>query len=308
MGVQYDRIPDGFNGPFVNLTGMQKPMPRGITGPVNPAGYLISHRSNYSLTLVNRLLKANADVYWLKGPAKAGGEDLGTGAIWTPASAAVAEVLRNSARDLGVAVYAMAQAPSGEALRIPRVRIGLYDQYGGLMPAGWTRWIFEQYEFPFEVVYPQTLDAGSLRSKFDVLVFPDGAVRGTGGRGGGRGGAVDPQSVPEEYRASLGRISEDKTIPQIRQFVESGGAVVTVGSSTRMAELLGVKTSNALAGVPRDRFYIPGSLMRARIDNTNPLAYGMPETVDVFFDNNPVFRLAADAKSKGLNSVAYVRR
>ena len=45
--------------------------------------------------------------------------------------------------------------------------------------------------------------------------------------------------------------------------------------------------------------------MRAHIDNTNPLAYGMPETVDVFFDNSPVFRLAADAKSKGQNPVAW---
>jgi hypothetical protein len=310
MGVQYDRVPDSFDGPFVKLTGMQKPLPRGITGPATPAGYLISHRSNYSLTLVNRLLKANAEVYWLKGAAKAGGEDLGTGAIWTPASSSALDVLRNGSRELGVPVYAIAQAPTGEAFRIPRVRIGLYDQYGGLMPSGWTRWIFEQYEFPFEMVYPQTLDAGNLKSKFDVLVFPDGAMRGAGGArgggGGGRGGAAtDPQTIPEEYRGWLGRITEDKTIPQIKQFVESGGAVVAVGSSTSMAELLGVHVSNALAGLSRDKFYIPGSLMRAHIDNTNPLAYGMPETVDVFFDNNPVFRLAADAKSKGQNPVAW---
>jgi hypothetical protein len=31
----------------------------------------------------------------------------------------------------------------------------------------------------------------------------------------------------------------------------------------------------------------------------------MPETVDVFFDNNPVFRLAADAKARGQNAVAW---
>ena len=37
------------------------------------------------------------------------------------------------------------------------------------MPSGWTRWLFEQYEFPFQVVYPQTLDAGDLKSKFDVI-------------------------------------------------------------------------------------------------------------------------------------------
>ena len=27
------------------------------------------------------------------------------------------------------------------------------------------------------------------------------------------------------------------------------------------------------------------------VDNTNPLAYGMPKQVDVFFDNSPVFKL-----------------
>ncbi len=45
--------------------------------------------------------------------------------------------------------------------------------------------------------------------------------------------------------------------------------------------------------------------MRAKIDNTNPLAYGMPDTVDMFFDNSPVFRLPADARAKGENRVAW---
>ena len=307
MGVQYERVFEGFEGPFTKLSELQKPMPRNITGSANPAGYLISHRSNYSFTLVNRLLKANAEVYWLKGAAQAQGIDLGTGAIWVPASAVALPVLRKGAADLGVAVYAMAQSPNGEAFLIPPVRIGLYDQYGGLMPSGWTRWLFEQYEFPFEVVYPQTLDAGNLKSRFDVIVFPDGAFgTGRGGRGGGRGGTgPDPESVPEEYRGWLGRITEEKTIPQIKQFVDAGGAVVTVGSSTSMAGLLGVPLANALTGVSRDKFYIPGSLMRASIDNTNPLAYGMPDTADVFFDNNPVFRLPADARAKGEAPVAW---
>jgi hypothetical protein len=46
------------------------------------------------------------------------------------------------------------------------------------------------------------------------------------------------------------KITEEKTIPQIKQFVESGGTVVTVGSSTSMAELLGVPVSNSLIKPP----------------------------------------------------------
>jgi hypothetical protein len=296
MGVEYDRVFDAFDGPFVKLGfSTLQPEPGSIIGATNPAGYLISHQVNNSFVLINRVLKVKADVYWLKADT----ENMGVGAIWIPASPVVLPVLRKGAQELGITVHAMAKAPSGEAFKIQPVRIGLYDQYGGSMPSGWTRWLFEQFEFPFEVVYPAALDAGNLRSKFDVLVFPDGAMRrGNTGRGAGRGGApIDPMSIPEEYRATLGRISEEKTIPEIKKFVESGGSIVTVGSSTTMAELLGVPVSNHLADLPRDKFYIPGSLMRTAIDNTNPLAYGMPKTVEVFFDNSPVFNVGAGVKS-----------
>jgi hypothetical protein len=308
MGVEYDRVMEAFDGPFTKLPfEMQPPLPGRITGATNPSGYLISHHINNSFVLVNRLIKNKADVYWLKSDLTADGQDLGTGTIWVPASSAALPVLEKGSRELGIMIHAVAKAPSGDAFKIQPVRIGLYDQYGGMMPSGWTRWLFEQFEFPFEIVYPTTLDAGNLRAKFDVLVFADGAMRrGAVGRGagGGRGGAVDPATVPEEYRASIGRISEEKTMPEIKKFVESGGTIVTVGSSTTMAELLGVPVSNHLVDsndkpLPRDKFYIPGSLMRTTIDNTNPLAYGMPKTVEVFFDSSPVFNIGA-----GVNPVA----
>ena len=207
----------------------------------------------------------------------------------------------------------MAKAPAGDALKLKPIRIGLYDQYGGCMPSGWTRWLFEQYEFPFEVVYPPTLDAGDLKSKFDVLVFTDGAIRrgaGATGRGGGAAASaarpIRPAS-PRSIEAWLGRITDDKTMPQIKKFVESGGSIVTIGSSTSMAEVFGIPVKNYLTekgpdgkdrALPREKFYIPGSLLKAHVDNTNPLAYGMPTEVDVFFDNSPVFRLEPTAAMK----------
>jgi len=305
MGVEYDRIMDDFSGPFTKLKFTMLPNdPGSIIGASNPAGYLISHRINNSFVLINRLLKSKADVYWLQSALTADGQDLGTGTIWVPASSSSLPVLQSGARELGITIHAIAKAPTGQAFKIQPVRIGLYDQYGGMMPSGWTRWLFEQYEFPFEIVYPTTLDAGNLKSKFDVLVFADGAMRrgntGRGAGGGGRGGP-DPTNIPEEYRASVGRITEEKTMPEIKKFVESGGAIVTVGSSTTMADLLGVRVSNHLVDaakkpLPRDQFYIPGSLMRTTIDNTNPLAYGMPKSVEVFFDSSPVFNIGAGVK------------
>ncbi len=317
MGVKYDRILDGFDGPFTKVSGLLPPPPASVSGVTSttPAGYLISHEINNSFIVVNRLLKAGADVYWLKTEVSADGRDLGTGAIWVPSSSAAGPVLNRAAKELGVAAHAVAKAPAGEALKLKPIRIALLDQYGGSMPSGWTRWLFEQYEFPFQVVYPPALDAGDLKSKFDVLVFPDGAIRrgNAGGRGQGRGGA-QPDSVPPEYRDRVGRITDEKTVPQLRKFLESGGSIVTVGSSTSVAEVFGIPVKNYLTEkgpdgkdrpLPREKFFIPGSLLKVNIDNRNPLAFGMPKQMDIFFDSSPVFRLEPSAQMQHTSAVAW---
>ena len=112
----------------------------------------------------------------------------------------------------------------------------------------------------------------------------------------------------------LGRITPEKTIPQLKKFVESGGTIVTVGDSTSLAQYFGLPVSNGLAEktqdgqerpLPREKFYIPGSVLQVSIDNTSPVAYGMGSTADVFFENNPVFRLAPDAELKGAKPIAW---
>ena len=330
MGVKYDRVLDGFDGPFEKINGLLAPPASSVTGPASPAGYLISHEINNSFILINRLQKAGADVYWLKKEQTVNGKSIGTGAIWVPASAAVKPILEKAAKDIGTPVFALAKAPTGDAMKLRPIRIGLYDSYGGSMPSGWTRWLFEQYEMPFQLVYPSTLDAGDLKAKFDVIVFvagtlgggrgggggapaappaaaagaPPAAQGGPGGRGaaggGGRGGG-GAAAVPEEYRAMQGRVSEDVTMPALKKFVELGGTVVTIGSSTNAAaSTFGLPVKSYLTemgadgrerNLPNDKFYIPGSLLKMNVDNTNPLAFGMPTQVDVFFENSPVFKL-----------------
>jgi hypothetical protein len=318
MGVQFDRVQDGFDGPFTKINGLLPPPASSITGPASPAGYLISHQINNSFILTNRLLKANADVYWLKKDMSEDGQDLGAGAIWVPASATARAILEKSSKELGIPVHALATRPAGDALKLKPVRIGLYDVYGGLMPAGWTKWLFEQYEMPFSVVYPQTLDAGDLKSKFDVLVFVGGAIRGQGGfggrggGGGGRGGAA--AAIPDEYKGWTGSITDDKTMPQLKKFVELGGSIVTIGSSTAIADAFHLPVKSYLTemgpdgkerALPAEKFYIPGSLMKMNVDNTNPLAYGMPKQVDVFFENSPVFRLQPTVEMEHTSPVGW---
>jgi hypothetical protein len=310
MGVKFDRILDPFDGPFEKVNGLQHPPATAILGS-GSAGYLIDHQQNDAFILVNRLLKNGDEVYWLKKSVSLGGRDVGAGTMFVPARPETSAVIQKATSELGVTVQAVDHRPSGEAIKLKPVRIGLWDQYGGSMTSGWLRWIFEQFEFPFEVVYPAALDQGDLASRFDVLVFPSGAMPRAVTAFNRQPTADD---TPEEYRKMLGRVTAETTIPQLRKFVEAGGSIVTIGDSTALAQFLGLPLANGLEErtadgkehpLPHEKFYVPGSVLQVSVDNTNPIAYGMPSVADVFFENSPVFRMAPDAELKGVKPVAW---
>ncbi len=304
MGIKFDRILDGFEAPTTRVPDLITVAPGAVKGS-GGAGWLISHETNASFTLTNRLLKAGAKVYWVKDGAKAGKVAFGPGAIFVPASPAAKAVIDKGVKDLGIDAYAVGGKPLGATIALKPIRIGLVDVYGGSMPSGWNRWMFEKFEAPFQVVYPQRLDAGDIQKDFDVLVFPDGVVPSETGRGGrGGGGQPKPEDIPAEYRAWLGRFSDDKTLPKVAEFVKGGGTVVAIGASTRLATAMGApielataKTENGQTKPYSTReLYIPGSVLRAKVDPKQPLAYGAADQVDVFFDRSPTYTIKADAK------------
>ncbi len=307
MGVKFDRVLDGFDAPVETLTEVTAPPPGKIVGS-GSAGFLIRHEINNAFIIQNRLLKAGKPVYWLKSQVAAGGKTFAPGALWVPAGSGVRQILETAARDAGVDVYATATAPVGETLKIKPVKIGLVDTYGGVMPSGWIRWIFEQFEFPYEVVYPAGLDAGGLNKKYDVLLFADDVVPEAGGRMRPQPKAED---IPAEFRPWLGTITADKTGLQLDRFVRAGGTLIAIGSSTSLAESLKIPVTSALeepgpdgkpTHVPRTKFFVPGAIMANTVDPTDPLAYGLPKDVMVYYYNSPSFRLPPGAK--GVRSVA----
>ena len=174
------------------------------------------------------------------------------------------------------------------------------------------RFVLEQFEFPYEVVYAQTLEAGNLKSQFDVLVFVTGAIPETDRVSNFNffGGTLDSASIPDEYRAWLGRVTVTETVPNLIEFMEDGGTIIAIGSSTALAKHAALPLVNHLVdghGEPltAEHYYVPGSVLEVRVDNTRPLAYGMDENVHVFFNNSPVLRALPDAHQRGVTSVAW---
>src|SRR5205823_4750227 len=193
-------------------------------------------------------------------------------------------------------------------------RIALADVYGGSMPSGQIRWLLEQFEFPYTIVYPQDIDAGGLKTKFDALVLPSGLL-GQSSRGGGRGGEGGGRAeVPAQYQRMVGSLSEQRSIPAIKDFLDQGGNVVSIGTSARLGDMLGLPVYNALVErtptgeertLPAEKFYVPGSILSVAVDNSTGIAAGQPSRLDVFYDNSPAFRLGPDAARKGVRPVAW---
>ncbi len=317
MGVKVDRVLDGFDGTFEKLSGLQKPAPGRVTTTAT-GGYTFSHAVNDSFTAINRLIAAGEEVAWMSsGPQQ--------GAFFVATKASTASLVAKIAADLGLNFEGVPARPAGEAIKLRKLRIALADQYGGSMPSGWTRWLLEQFEFPFEVVFPQALDGGNLASRFDVIIFPSGvgpapAGGGRGGRGGGGGGgggrgAGAGAGIPPEYQSQLGAYTSAQTAPHLKKFLEDGGTILAVGrSSTNLAELMGLPVDNHLVErgsdgttrpLPSEKYYVPGSVLRVAVDNTAPIAHGMTNPLDVFFDNSPVFRLEPAAALKGVRPIAW---
>jgi hypothetical protein len=235
------------------------------------------------------------------------------GTFYVPYSAEAKVVLDKDAASLGVKAVNANQKPAA-LLPITAARIALWDNYGGSMASGWTRWLMEQYHFNYKVVYPQEFDAGDLKSKYDVIIFVGGAFPGVaGGRGGGAAGFGRQDTPPAEFSTWTGRVTAEKTLPKLKEFLEAGGNIVTVGTSANLAYLLKLPVHNALVDhvdgkeVPYsgDKFYVPGAVLRVSLDITQPATWGMGTEADVLYDNSPAFKLDADAASKGVKPLMW---
>ncbi len=317
MGVEFDRILDGFDGPFEKIEDLAEPPAGKVTGGRNAVGFILDHRINDSFIAINRLLKNKEDIYWLKQAFQAGGKTYPQGTIFIAAKSTTASRLEKIAEEIGLNFEGIRTKPAGEAFKLRPLRIGLWDSYGGSMDSGWVRWILEQFEFPFTLVYPPALDAGKLNNQYDVLIFVSRAIPSFRSGGTSRFRSFsppDPKTIPAEYRNRIGRITAEKTIPQLLQFIKDGGTVLTIGSSTNLAYHAGLPIANALTEkledgterpLPRGKLFVPGSVLRILVDTTNPLAYGIPEKLDVNFNNSPVFKLLPEASLKGVRPVAW---
>ncbi|MFN5231684.1 MAG: M14 metallopeptidase family protein [Bacteroidota bacterium] len=303
MGVEFDRITESISGPFKKINiGELQPLKGKLSINNEKGGYLINGANNHAFALVNTLMKKGINVFRI-GEALNG---FAKGSFYVPSSSAAALIVKGQAVDIGADVQSIDKKPA-DLVAIQPARIALWDTYGGSMPSGWMRWIFEQFKFDYNVIYAQEIDKGDLKSKYDIILFVEGAMPSLNPNARKPIGPK-PEDTPEEFKKTIGYLSTESSIPALKKFMEDGGTVLTIGNSTNLAYHLKLPVTNALVetvsgnqrNLPNEKFYIPGSVMQVTLDETQSNTWGMKKTADVYFDDSPVFNIAPEAQTKGM--------
>ncbi len=232
-----------------------------IAGKVDGVGPVLafSHNSNAALKSVNDILNAGGTVSFGKADAM----------IYATKAEAI---LKNN----GVDAQSMNEAPAGVAVSKPRV--GLYEPWAGNIDEGWTKWILEQYHFPFTMMHNDDVRAAHLRSKFDSIVIAEMATRQIVE-------GMMPGTVPGRYAGGIG----DDGVEALREFVNQGGTLVTLGNASQFAiDRFSLPVKNIVAGLRSQDFFCSGALLRADV-KAHPVTAGLPPQADLLFERNEVF-------------------
>jgi hypothetical protein len=285
-------------------------------------GYLLMPWANDAFRAVSRLLEGGHRVARLTREWADGEARYPAGTFFIFGRGDVDDVMRGLAEELGLDFHTASTVPDGAVVGLRQPRVALVDRYGGSRRSGWSRWVLEQFEIPFDVVFVQELDRGDLNARYDAVILVDGILTGTVEGQGDWGTSPfysaspgpDSTSIPAEFHHMLGSVTVEGTVPRLREFLEAGGTVVTIGSSTILARHLGLPVRSQLVergpdggmrSLPGERYFIPASVLEARVDPSHPAAYGMKDRADVMFHRSPVLAFEAGAEARGLRRIAW---
>ncbi len=269
MGVTVDKITDPFDATTEEISVRAEIEPGDVKK--GSYGYIVSGRENGAYNAINQLLTAGVTVY--RATESAGKIVMGDFIV-----AGGHEKVQDLARLTGVDFTGVNAEPDVSKLQFEKPKVGLYKSWVSNMDEGWTRWFLTEYNFDWDTLHDNDIQTRDL-SEFDAIIIPDqSSDRILNGHHKG--------FMPEQYTGGMGLEGALK----IKQYAQEGGTLITFDrASDFVTDQLGLPVRNNVRNLSDKQFFIPGSLIRTDVDNTNPLAYGMQEQVAASFNRSRAY-------------------
>ena len=286
MGVTVDRITESFNASVEEVKEKMSFTPGQVTGN-GRYGYVFTNLDNQSATAINKLQKAGYSISQITTSSS----DIESGSFLVRNKRGLSTTLESLSADLGLNFKGVPKNPRVERKELRKIKLGIYKSWQANMDEGWSRWMLEQFEFDLDTLHNDDIINGDL-SQYSAIIIPD--QRPNSIMNGHRKGRM-----PEKFVGGVG----EKGVAALDAYAHTGGTLIFYDKASDFAiQQFKLPIKNATAGIKPNDFFIPGSLVRMNVDNTNPLAFGMPAEASASFNQSRAFKI--DANATGVKEVA----
>ncbi len=246
----------------------------GITG-TGPT-VIVEHTGDNNLVALRYRL-ATTKMTAAEAPFDAAGHKFGAGSF------IIAKANRNQLdpvlKELGLSAWAVDVAPTVKSHDLDIPRIGYIHSWSNTQDEGWVRAALDYYKIPYNYFGENSVrKMGSLRAKFDLILWPHGGAVGLPAPTSGdpvpyqRTADYPALGYPDSTADTRGGLGEDG-LKMLYEFVQAGGTLVTEGGTSGIFPTYnltpGLRPTAAPGLVNR------GTILRGVItDMTSPIAYG----------------------------------
>jgi hypothetical protein len=154
------------------------------------------------------------------------------------------------------------------------------------MDEGWTRYVFDTFNVPYESLRDAAMREGNLRARFDVIVLPSERARGN----------MQTEDNPFDSGASGLNAAGAESV---RRFANEGGTLICFDAACEtVIKQFNLLLRNVLEGLRSSDFYCPGSILRITVNTSDPISRTMSKDVDAYFINSSAFEIKAGGESR----------
>lgn len=285
MGVAYRQIDQPFEAPLEELTNIPYPSTPAPSSPY----VVLDTRANAAYAVAIALLAERVEVARAINSIDTGTTQVPAGSFIVRNTPAAQRRLPALLDKWHLTALELNDSTGVRTVRLRNPRIGLYQSWRSNMDEGWTRFVLDDFGFPYTTLHNADLDE-DLRQQFDVIVFadenPDVIKTGFASRTRNiSSGAINTRSrsigaYPPEYGGGIGV----EGITALKTFVGNGGVLVALDNAGPLfIKEFNLPVRNVLEGVPEDEFFVPTSLLNINVDNQSPIGYGMPAQAAALF-------------------------
>lgn len=276
-----------------------------IAGSASTAGFIINHNTDNPLATLRFKLK-DVKMSAAEDSFKIGDQQFKAGSFIIKTDGNPADVrkrLDGAVTELGLTALAVDKLPEIKMHELAVPRIAILHTWTNTQNEGWYRIEFDRLQIPYSYISDQVVrNTPNLREKFDVIIFPplggtaQAIVNGIPMRG-------DP--IPwkqSELTPNMG-LGPDQTddmrggmglggVLNLQKFVQDGGLFIVIANNARVPIDYGM--TNGVSITDTRNLQARGSVFNARFsDRRSPIAYGYDETLPIYFNQAPVFQVAA---------------